>query len=191
MNFERMNGAVKLPAHIIQNFRDPQQTLAYRSQCAALHNFIEGKHNRNFVYVKRISEIPVNSFELADNFDNFRDLFVNDSVSIASKIIVNAVEYRDGIFVILGPSDYGYLFGKIQFIICNDLNSLLLFCSVYTTNHFDVRHNSFLKEKVYPQITRMVRVSDLLDSLPLDSIKKRRAFSFGFSIMFCLNPQQT
>ena len=41
INFERLNGAVKLPAQIIQNFRDPQQALAYRRQCTALNNFFE------------------------------------------------------------------------------------------------------------------------------------------------------
>ena len=173
MNFERMNGAVKLPAHIIQNFRDPQQTLAYRRQCSALNNFLEGKHNRNFVYVKKLSEISIDSLASADNFDEFRHLFEYDSVSVASKITVNAVEYRDNTFVILGPGDFGYSFGKIKFSICEDLNSVVLFVSVYRTKKFDVRRYSYVIEKESLRATRLVRVSDLLDSLPLDLIKMK------------------
>ena len=173
MNFERMNGAVKLPAHIIQNFRDPQQTLAYRRQCSALNNFLEGKHNRNFVYVKKLSEISIDSLASADNFDEFRHLFEYDSVSVASKITVNAVEYRDNTFVILGLGDFGYSFGKIKFSICEDLNSVVLFVSVYRTKKFDVRRYSYVIEKESLRATRLVRVSDLLDSLPLDLIKMK------------------
>ena len=86
-------------------------------------------------------------------------MFEYDSVSVASKITVNAVEYRDNTFVILGPS------------ICEDLNSVVLFVSVYRTKQFDVCRHSYLIEKESPPATRLVRVSELLDSLPLDLIK--------------------
>ncbi len=170
MNFERMNGAVKLPAHIIQNFRDPQQTLSNRRQCTALNNFVEGKNNRNFVYVKSISEISVGNVALAENFDDFQDLFQSDSVSAASKITVNAVEYRDSTFVIIGPGGFGYTFGKIIFTICDDLSNIVLFVSVYRTKQSDVLRNSYLIEKENTQVTRLC---ELLDSLPLDLIKMK------------------
>ena len=100
-------------------------------------------------------------------------MFEYDSVSVASKITVNAVEYRDNTFVILGLGDFGYSFGKIKFSICEDLNSVVLFVSVYRTKKFDVRRHSYVIEKESPRATRLVRVSDLLDSLPLDLIKMK------------------
>ncbi len=174
MNFERLNGAVKLPAHIMQNFRDPQQTLAYRRQCTALNNYLERKHNRNFVSVTQISEIPLDSIASADNFETFRELYlVNDCVSVASKITVNAVEYRDGTYVIIGPGNFGYVFGKIKFSICDDLNSILLLVSIYRTKRFDALRNSYEIEKENIRVTRLVRLCDLLDSLPLDVIQSK------------------
>lgn len=36
MNFERLNGSFKRPTHIMNNFRNPLLTLAYKHQCAHL-----------------------------------------------------------------------------------------------------------------------------------------------------------
>jgi hypothetical protein len=38
MNYERMNGSIKIPTHTINNFRNPKKTLAFKRQCAALHS---------------------------------------------------------------------------------------------------------------------------------------------------------
>jgi hypothetical protein len=34
MNFERLNGAVKVPVHVMKNFKSPLYTIAYKRQCA-------------------------------------------------------------------------------------------------------------------------------------------------------------
>ena len=36
MNYERLNGNIKAPSHIINNFRNPQLTLAFRRQSNTL-----------------------------------------------------------------------------------------------------------------------------------------------------------
>jgi hypothetical protein len=36
MNFERLNGAVKVPVNAMKNFKNPLFTKAYKRQCAAL-----------------------------------------------------------------------------------------------------------------------------------------------------------
>lgn len=51
MNYERMNGAVKVPSHVMKNFRDPQKTLAYRRQCATLNALLEKRNNRDFILI--------------------------------------------------------------------------------------------------------------------------------------------
>ena len=88
MNFERMNGSVKIPAHIMQNFRDLQQTLAYMRQCAALNSFLDGKHNRDFVSVTRTSVATVSDINSADNFNDFQSYFesVHFAVSLTKSL---------------------------------------------------------------------------------------------------------
>ncbi len=62
MNYERMNGAVKIPSHIMDNFKDPQKTLAYRRKYATLRSKLDRSNDRNFVsiskaYVEAIKDI--------------------------------------------------------------------------------------------------------------------------------------
>ena len=35
MTNERNNGAINMPSHVMGNFRDPQEALAYHGHCAA------------------------------------------------------------------------------------------------------------------------------------------------------------
>ncbi len=118
----------KITAHIIQNFRDPQQTLAYRRQCGALNNFLDGKHNRDFVIVTRTSESTVSDINSADNFSDFQSYFETDHFVVANKITINAIEYRNGTFAMLSSCDdlNSYTFAKIVFVICENLDDVVV-----------------------------------------------------------------
>ena len=135
MNFERMNGSVKIPAHIMQNFRDLQQTLAYMRQCAALNSFLDGKHNRDFVSATRTSVATISGINSADNFNDFQSYFESVHFAVANKIIINAIEYRNGTFIILSSDDdlNPYTFAEIVFAVCENLDDIALNVTVYRT----------------------------------------------------------
>ena len=58
-NYERMNGAIKIPSRVMNNFKNPAKTLAYRRQSTALHHLLENKFHQQSVTYGAISIQPV------------------------------------------------------------------------------------------------------------------------------------
>ena len=117
MNYERLNGALKVPSHIMKNFQNPLATLAYRRQCAALHLLLEGHSNRDFIsFPGQSTEILTESIFVAYNFSTFANDFQCEYINTTDSVIVKAIRYRSDTNVIIEYGDFGYLFGKIEFI---------------------------------------------------------------------------
>lgn len=174
MAYERANGVVKLPSHIMGNFRDPQRTLAYRRQCAALHSLLERKGNRNWVTVKKPVDISANDLEGSLNFDHLLEsLLDSDSVSISECVTVNGVEFREGTFVVTGVQELGfYSFGRIEYCVCENLDDIFILTTSYDTLDFDHHSFSYLVKQRNPIEQKLVPVADLLDPFPLDMVVK-------------------
>jgi hypothetical protein len=68
MNFERLNGSFKRPTHIMNNFRSPLLTLAYKPQCASLKGHLDKEFLADFVEFSNsvegtISQFPNHDFD--------------------------------------------------------------------------------------------------------------------------------
>ena len=72
MNYERLNGAIKKPAHTMNNFKDPIKTLAFKRQSAMLHAQLSKKTLRDAVEIGAISKIPLKNFPQAELLKFFR-----------------------------------------------------------------------------------------------------------------------
>ena len=174
MNFERCNGAIKLPSHIINNFRDPQYTLAYRHQCVALNNLLQNAYNRNFVSVSKITQISLEDISQAQHFSLHFE-FTDDEpnvIDVCNKITYNGAEYRSGTFVIVGYEGQGYSFGKINLVICDDLENPLLLVSLFKSVEFDDFSFCYSVQEIIPSELRLCKFTDLLDPIPLDRVKR-------------------
>jgi len=172
MSYERMNGLFKLPSHIMKNFKDPQQTLAMRRQYSALEFVIENRFNRNFVEIGRTEMVPLEDISEADNFNDHFLNFSEKEIVVASKVTVNGTQYRNGGFVVVGFDEIGYTFGKIQFVVCDDIDNPLLFTTQYRTSDFDSRRFAYMIERSHPVKSMLVSIKNLADPIPLDKIEK-------------------
>jgi hypothetical protein len=110
MNFERLNGKIKAPSHIINSFRNPQLTLVFRRQCATFNKTLCLKDS---VCVNSTIESYISDFLNVDMISSFFDSSAEEIVSLTDSIKINGVNYIVGLFVIVEKSDQGFNFGKI------------------------------------------------------------------------------
>jgi hypothetical protein len=72
MNYERLNGKIKAPSLIINNFRNPQLTLAFRRQCEILSKQFDSNYCKDYVNIQSSWEIFVVGFfyvKIASHFN--------------------------------------------------------------------------------------------------------------------------
>lgn len=173
MNYERQNGTVKMPSHIVKNYRDIYQTLAYRFQCASFSNVLQQRFNRDFVVAKITEEMLLFDLKHVENFEQLLFVGVNESslVEVGDKVDINGSEYRVGCFVAVGYGNYGYAFGKITLIVFSYANTLFLLVTLYSTVEFDAYRYCYVIKKDVPHRERIVKINDLLDYHPLDMVQ--------------------
>lgn len=73
--------------------------------------------------------------------------------------------------VVLGCGDYGYQFGKIEFVIAENTVNPVLFVDEYESNDFDCLSHCYNVQKCFPKKLRLCELKDLLDPLPVNLIK--------------------
>jgi hypothetical protein len=56
-NYERMNGAIKIPSRVMNNFKNSAKTLAHRRQSTALHHLLENEFHQQSVTYGAISQL--------------------------------------------------------------------------------------------------------------------------------------
>lgn len=174
MTFERANGCIKLPSHIMNCFVNPQKTLAYRRQCAALQTMIDKKGNRNIVSVKNMSDVSVCDLERLDDFETLMLNVETDTIAVADRITYNSIDYRENSFVVIGVNNQGgYLFGRIEYVVCEDLQNPLLVTAVFNTVDFDQHCYCHVVEPAVPPRQQLCRIDKLLDPMPLDRVLKK------------------
>lgn len=174
MAYERKNGLLKLPSHIMKNYRAPQQTLAYRMQCMALSNIVEKRYIRDFITTGKRYSMNIDELQNVENINEFfAALNENEnSVSVFKKLICNGIEYRVGSYVIVRQSEYGYVFGKIVSIIYKSEKSPVFVLNMFDTVEFSYIHHSYSIKEVTPSQLLAFYLHDFLDHTPLDGINK-------------------
>ena len=168
MNFERLNGKIKAPSHIINNFRNPQ-LLVFRRQCATFNKTLCLKDS---VCVNSTIESYISDFLNVDMISSFFDSSAEEIVSLTDSIKINGVNYIVGLFVIVEKSDQGFNFGKIEKIVFKNIDDPVLLVCLYNTETFDNHSFSFVIKPSHPSLQCLYRVNDLLDFHPLDGIEK-------------------
>ncbi len=93
----------------------------------------------------------VNYFSLLKDFET-------DSVYVSNKIVVNGTEYKDGTLVILNDIEsVNFVFVKIEFIVCENVENPLLFVTVFDTLEFHERSFCY---KIYKRVPFQSRLCD-------------------------------
>lgn len=141
MNFEIMNGKVKKPTHVMNNFRNPMFTLAYKHQCAALELKLSSNYLRNTVEVSSVIHTHVNEYPTND-FEPYLTFPDQAEVAISSYITVNGTNYKKGNFVIVGKDGPNFVFGKIDLIVFECVDMPVLHLIIYITKHLPLRRAS-------------------------------------------------
>lgn len=174
MHYERMNGLFKVPSHIMKSFVDPQQTLSNRRQISAFNSILEKRYNRNVIEVGSSTLIPLDEMSQAKNYDIYLSHLSGSDldVSVCSTIEIKGIKYRKGVLIVLDFDATGYLFGRIELIVCEDLDEPLFFSTCFQTKEFNQLYYCYEIEPQIPCQTILSRLNDLADPLPLDVIKK-------------------
>ena len=171
MAFERMNGRFKNPSHSMNNFRNPLKTLSNKLQCLSLYSKL------CYNYEEEIEIVTSYQLNVADFPElNFQPYFVEQDqefVSISNNVTICGTEYKKSYFVILEKIDQGYLFGKIDCIVCEDPHSPVFLLNLYTTIDFEQSCYCYKVERLSPAPPRFCFVNDFLDYHPLDSVERQ------------------
>lgn len=95
MGYERLNGVIKKPSHIMNNFVNPPKTLAYRQQCASLDNLLKKKLTSSSVFVTKSNFVYMKDFIVSQWYDIVRPFLspTSTGIEISDKISVNGIEY--------------------------------------------------------------------------------------------------
>jgi hypothetical protein len=128
-----MNGAVKIRSRVMNNFKNPAKTLAYRRQSTALHHLLENEFHQQSVTNGAISVQPVD-LTLYD-FDEIlfsASTYTNEVYfPVSTKVIINETEYKKGVFVIMGRNENGDLvFGEILFFCISPKDPLFVMIQI-------------------------------------------------------------
>lgn len=168
MNYERLNGAIKKPSHVMNNFRNPQYTLAYRRQCVALNNCLEGRNNREYVFwPNKMRIIHPSQLNLSDGCD----VVLDEYLQVCYEVHVNGTDYRKGNFVRLPSDNADVLFGQIQCIICADEEPLLSL-GIFVSKEFNTHYFAHIIQPKIPSETKVYLIKNLKDFHPLDAVEK-------------------
>ena len=135
LNYERMNGAVKKPAHTMNNFRNPPKTLAYKSQCSAWHAQLNKEMLCESITFGLLFQCTRR--DLPANIPNLYQ--EKPTITIFYKMSLNNTHYWKEVFVVLKASttpSKGLVFGEIGCVICEEETSPLFVLTLYTTVEF-------------------------------------------------------
>jgi hypothetical protein len=172
MNFERSNGDFKRPSHIMNNFQNPCLTLAFRRQCNHLRRLINNE------FVRDTIEVSGSTFEVSGGqwqgnrlMNDVMSLSGKSTVTVTYKILIKGTMYRKGNFLVIDYDENGFIFGEINFIVCEELYEPLFVVSPLKTIDFQYESFCYVIETNPLANQRICKASDLLNYQPLDGIR--------------------
>jgi hypothetical protein len=166
MNYEKLNGKIKAPSqHVINNFRNPQLTLAFRRQCDVLSKQFDGNCCKDYVIIQSSWEMSAVDFLNVDIDSHFNPLD-GHQINVTDCVNVNGALLKVKSFVIVNKNDktnYGYTFGKIIPIVFVDQNNPILVAKDCVTDFFDNHAYVHVIKPCVPSSRHLLKVDDLLD----------------------------
>lgn len=126
---------------------------------------------KDSIEVNSVEDKSISEFKHPVDIAKYFDTSELDLISVTDEIVVTGTKYKTGYFVLIEKQDRGYIFGKIEAIICENNNPVLLL-NEYVTQQFDNHSYSYLISLNSPLSSRLCVVDDLLDFHPLDSLEK-------------------
>lgn len=169
MNFERKNGQVKRPSHTMNNFQNPLFTLSKKIQTVALsYRLSPFKHDHvDFPFSYQMNVTDYNTIDFSPYLSSPGQSYV----TVTSTISFNGARYRKGDFLLLEREPQGYLFGKIDCILCEDPNEPVFLVNLFSTITFDPHIYSYCVERKIPSKSRFCTVPNLMDFHALDGLE--------------------
>ena len=174
MNYERLNGKIKASSHIINNFRNPQLTLAFRRLCDILSKKFDSNYCKDYVNIQSPWEMFAADFLTVDIASHF-NLLDDHLINVSDCVNVNGALFKIKSLVIVdNKANYDYTFRKIISIVFIDENIPILVAKDYVTEFFD--NHAYVHEIKHcvPSSSRLLKIEDLLDYRPLESLEKGR-----------------
>ncbi len=171
MNFERLNDSFKRPTHIMNNFRNPLLTLAYKRQCASLEARLATDFLADCVEISSSTETNISQFPNMD-FEPYLSTDSQTTVRLTDCVTVNGTLFKKSYFVIVERDDQGYAFGNIDTIVCDNPLRPVFLLNLFDTKYFDNHLYCYCIERKLTAETRFCLVENLLDFHPLDSFEK-------------------
>jgi hypothetical protein len=161
-NYKRLNGSIKIPSRVMNNFKNPAKTLVYRRQSTALHHLLHNDfQSLSFTYgAINYQQIDLDLYDYDEIL--FSDLVYSEQrIPVLDKVI-NGSEYRKGVFLIMDRSNNGDLvFGKISIFVCPSKHEPLFVVSVFKTLHFDYHSFSYCIQRRVPFHREILKIKDL------------------------------
>ena len=174
MNYERLNGNFKQPTHVMNNYRNVPLTLAKKHQCSVLEAQLSKDYLSEAIEISSIVEANISDFPTTD-FGPYLTTPEQSTVQITDKIVIHGTAFKKGYFVLVETHERGYVFGKIDSIVCINPQEPLFLLNLFNTNHFDNKSFCYCIERRIPSENKLYTIDKLLDFHPLDCFEKNNA----------------
>lgn len=171
MNFERLNGSFRRPAHIMNNFRNPPFTLSKKQQFSSLEAILSRDFMAHRSEICNVTQLKCSKYPSID-FEPYFCEPGQSSVSVTNFARANGTDYKKGYFVVVDRDERGLFFGKIDTILCENIDRPLLLLNLYNTKLFENHLYCYCVEQKYPTQTIVCDIVNLLDYYPLDCFEK-------------------
>ena len=186
MNHERLNGAVKIPARLMNNFRNPALTLAYRRQCAALQNqMVKGfgfapplygpseLFNKECLNIEMFADTELVSTVSHLETDQTFPASVQDQYLVTDKVTYRGINYKSNQYIITGKIYDKLQFGQIEYILVNNPMDPIFVIAQYDTIELDYHTHSYLLKRSQLNNSRLISCSNLYDYYSLDGVPNK------------------
>lgn len=174
MNYERLNGNFKQPTHVMNNYRNVPLTLAKKHQCSVLEAQLSKDYLSDAIDISSIVEANISDCPTTD-FGPYLTTPEQSTVQITDKIVIHGTAFKKGYFVLVETHERGYVFGKIDSIVCINTQEPLFLLNLFNTNHFDNKSFCYCIERRIPSENKLYTIAKLLDFHPLDCFENNNA----------------
>jgi len=172
LRYELKNSFFKRSSHIMCNFSNVCQTLAYRHQQNSLFSKLSSCSVRDAVIVGRSSHGSVGDYECADVLCSHFGVEKTDDMCFAKRVQRASMTYVVGHHVIVG-TDEDLIFGKIEMFVClPSSNEWFIVVSLMKTVGFNAHYHSYSVEYICPKIFKIISFDALVDHHPVCCYKK-------------------
>ena len=170
LRYELKNSFFKRSAHIVCNFTNICQTLAYRHQQRALYSLLSHEYVRDAPVVNATSMQCASALVFSKVFTTKFDIDPADDVCVASRLTVATITYKKGDFLAVGVNHESGdpVFGKVVSFV-SPVTSDIWYVAVelLATVEFCAHVHSYSVCELKPAKHEILLLSDLIDYHPL------------------------